>query len=149
MKNFKKYYKLIVFILVILIISILGVLIYKNLFQSSDSTRLDGIENYELTNEEINLVKEKFNELEGISKIDITTNYKIIKIFIEFNNDVDFQELDEISNESIELFSKNNLKFYDIEIFVETLNSEGTKQSRIGYKHKLNSEFTWNRWLDE
>lgn len=145
MKNFKKYYKLIVIILVILIISILGVLIYKNLFQSSDSNRLDGIENYELTKKEINSVKEKFNEIEGISEIDIFTNYKIIKIFMEFNSDVDFEELEKKSNESIELFSKNNLKFYDIEIFVEALNSEGTKYSKIGYKHKLNSKFTWNR----
>ena len=145
MKNFKKYYKLIVIAVVILIISILGVLIYKNLFQSGDSNRLDGIENYELTKEEINSVKEKFNEIEGISSIDIFTNYKIIKIFMAFNSDVNFEDLEEKSNESIELFSKKNLKFYDIEIFVEALDSEGTKYSKIGYKHKLNSEFTWNR----
>ena len=44
-----------------------------------------------------------------------------------------------------ECFSEDNLKFYDIEIFVELLDSKGNKYSKIGYKHKSNSEFTWNR----
>ncbi len=145
MKKIKKYYKLILLALIILIVVILGVFIYKNLFQTNDNGRLEEIENHKLTKKEINLVKEKFNEIESIVNVDISTNYKIIKIFVEFNGDVDFDNIKKISNESIEKFSKDNLKFYDIEIFVELLDSEGNKNSKIGYKHKSNSEFTWNR----
>lgn len=145
MKKIKKYYKLILIILIVLIVAILGFFIYKNLFQSNDNGRLEAIENHELTKKEINLVKEKFNELEHIVNIDISTNYKIIKIFVEFDDKVDFNNIKKISNESVEHFSEDNLKFYDIEIFVELLDSEGNKYSKIGYKHKSNSEFTWNR----
>jgi hypothetical protein len=144
MKKIKKNYKLIIIALIILIIAILGIFICKNLFQLNDNGRLEGIENHKLTEKEIGLVKEKFNELEDIVDIDISTNYKIIKIFLEFN-DTDFEDIKKISDESVEKFSKDNLEFYDIEIFVELLDSEGNKYSKIGYKHKSSSEFTWNR----
>ena len=73
------------------------------------------------------------------SQIKSSTYKKLVNTYydkVQKGND-----LDDIS----ELFSKNNLKFYDIEIFVEALNSEGVKYSKMGYKHKLNTEFTWNR----
>ena len=144
MKKIKKNYKLIIIALIILIIAILGIFICKNLFQLNDNGRLEGIENHKLTEKEIGLVKEKFNELEDIVDVDIFTNYKIIKIFLELN-DTDFEDIKKISDESVEKFSKDNLEFYDIEIFVELLDSEGNKYSKIGYKHKSSSEFTWNR----
>lgn len=145
MKQVKKHYKLIITVLVILIIAVFGIFIYKNIFQEGVSERLEGIENYKVTKKEINLVKEKINELEGVSSIDISTNYKIIKIFIELEKNVDFDKVKQISNDATKKFSEENLSFYDVEIFIDCLDEEIETYPKIGYKYKTNSEFTWNR----
>ena len=48
------------------------------------SKRLEGIENYNLTSEEVNAVKEKINELENIESIDVHTNDELTKIITIF-----------------------------------------------------------------
>ena len=146
MKKIKKYYKWIIVAIAILIVSILTVLIYKNLFEQGTSRRLEGIENHELTKKEIKLVKESISELEEVNSVSVSTNYKIIKIFIELNEDIEFDDISELSAEAVNNLSKKNLKFYDIEIFIDSLNEESEIYPRIGYKHKTNSDFTWNRW---
>lgn len=145
MKKTKKYFNLVLIFIIILIIGVLCFFICKNLFYTNDSDRLSEIEKYVLTSEEINLVKEQFAEVEQIKSIDVFSNYKIIKIMIELESDVDFDIIKEISNKVTSKFSEDNLKYYDIEIFVNTLNKESEIYPKIGYKHKMNSDFTWNR----
>lgn len=145
MKKLKKYYKVIIAVLVVIVILVLSLFIYKNIFQGSSSNRLDNIENYKLTKKEISLVEEKLNEIGNIENIDIYTNYKIIKIFIELKEDVNFEDVDKISNEAIEKFSSDNLEFYDLEIFVDSKNEKSEVYPKIGYKYKTNSKFAWNR----
>jgi len=145
MKKLKKYYKWIIMFLVIAIISILAILICKNLFSQGESNRLDDIENHEITQKEINLVKENLNKLDAIQHIDISTNYKLIKIFIQLKEEIELDDVNRIANESINNFSEKNINFYDVEIFVDCMNEESKIYPKIGYKHKSNSEFTWNR----
>lgn len=145
MKKFKKYYKLIIVVLVLIIFVVLGVFIYKNLFQGSGADRLENVENYKLTKKEKNKVKDKINELSKIENIKVYTNNKIIKIFIELEEDIDFDDVKDVSNELIECFSSDNLKFYDLEIFITSKNKESEVYPKIGYKHKSDSKFTWNR----
>lgn len=145
MKILKKNYKLIIVALIIIVIFILGLFIYKNIFKENSSNRLENIEKYKLTKKEINSVNDKINELKNIDSIDVYTNNKIIKIFVELKEDVDFEDVEEVSNELLESFKEDNLKFYDVEIFIDSKNDDSKVYPKIGYKHKTNSEFTWNR----
>ena len=145
MKKLKKYYKWLILAIVLIIVSVLLLLICKNLFNNEVSNRLEGADNHKITKNEIDLVKETLNEIEAIEDVNISTNYKIIKIFIEIKEDIDLKKIDEIATESLSGFSEKNLKFYDVEVFVECLNEESEIYPKIGYKHKSNSEFTWNR----
>lgn len=145
MKKLKKYYKIIIAALILVIISVLSFLIYVNIFKEGDSNRLENINEHELTKKEISKVKETFNELDQIKSIKIYTNYKIIKIYITLEDEVSLDKIDKLSNKAIEDFNDKNIEYYDIEIFVECLNEESEAYPKIGYKHKTNSEFTWNR----
>lgn len=140
-----KYIKYLLIFVVVLVIVVLIALIYRNLFAESNSTRLEGIENYELTKGEISSVKEKINTLENIESVDVYTNYKIIKIFVHLSEDIEFDKIKDISNQVIEEFSEENLGYYDLEFFVESSNEESEIYPKVGYKHKSNSEFVWNR----
>lgn len=145
MKKNKKIYKLIFILVTLLIIGVLGFLVLKTMFSSNSANRLEGIENYPLTEEEKTAVNTKLTEMEKINSIEIYTNYKIIKIMIELSEDIEFKEIKTVSNEIISCFSDKNLSYYDIEIFINSLNEESEIYPKIGYKHKMNSEFTWNR----
>lgn len=145
MKKLKKYYKIILVFLIVSIIILLGYLVFKNLFYSEESNRLEGIEEYVVTSDEIEKVKEKLNEIENIDVVDIYTNYKIIKISIELNEDIDFEDIKKISNEALINFKEENLGYYDVEIFVNSKDENSDIYPKIGYKHKTNLEFTWNR----
>lgn len=138
-----KRYKYIIAFAIILIILISGIMIYKNLFADSGSNRFEGIENYKLTNDEINSVKEKLNELQNIDDINIYTNSKIIKIFVKLTDDVEFEQVKNISSQVLTSFKEENLNYYDVEIFVESLNENSQTYPKIGYKHKTNTEFVW------
>lgn len=144
-KFFKKYYKLLIIMLILIIIAILGIFIYKEMFEVGVSNRLEGIEEYNLTKKEIKAVKEKLSEIENIDSVDISTNYKIIKIFLDLKDDTDFEDVKEICNASVEEFSEKNLSFYDLEIFIESKNKDSEVYPKIGYKYKTNLEFVWNR----
>lgn len=148
MKKLKKYYKLIIMFLIILVIITLGVLIYINIFKEGNNNRFEGIEKYKLTKKEKEKIEEKLNEIGNIKNIDIEVQEesKIIKIFVDLNEDTESETIEKISDELVEEISEKNLSFYDIEVFVECTNKEKcTMEDKIGYKHKSLSEFTWNR----
>ena len=145
MKKLKKYYKIIIAVLIVVVISILSFLIYINLFKENDSNRLENIDEHKLTKKEISKAKETFEELEQLKGIKEYTNNKIIKIYITLEEEVKLDEIDKLSKEVIDDFKEKNIKYYDIEIFVECLDKESKIYPKIGYKHKTNSEFKWNR----
>lgn len=126
-----------------LTIFIAGFMVYKTLFSSSASSRFDGIEKHKLTNDEINSAKEKVNELENVKSVDVYLNKKIIRVYIKLESDTDFDKIKEVSNQLITSFKDDNLSFYDLEVFVESLNEESEIYPKIGYKHKKSSEFVW------
>ena len=141
MKKNKK--KIIIITVIVVLTSVLLFLVYNSLFSSSNSTRYDGIENYELTKKEISSVKDKLNELDNVKSVDVYINSKIIKIILKLSEDIDLESVKTKANEALSGLSEDNLEYYDVEIFVDSLNEESEVYPQIGYKFKTNSEFSW------
>lgn len=127
----------------ILVVILIGFMIYKNLFAGTNSSRYDGIENYNLTNEEKNNITERINELDNVKSVDVYITSKIIKILVKLSDDVDFAKVQDVSNQVLSDISEDNLSFYDVEIFFESENKDSDVYPKIGYKHKKNTEFSW------
>lgn len=138
-----KIMKYIIIFIIILIFIIGGVLVYKNIFASTNNTRLEDTENYKLKNKEIDSAKDVLNEIEKVESIDIYANVKIIKIIVKLTEDVDFEIVKEISNKALQSFSEENLNYYDVEIFVSSANEESEIYPQIGYKFKTEEKFAW------
>lgn len=139
----KKIVKLIVVLLVLIIAFISIFMIYKNLFASSNNTRYEGIEKHKLTNNEKNAIEDVLNEIENIEELEVFVSSKIIKMIVNLKEDIDFEQVKNISNQAITKISEKNLKFYDVEIYVDSMNEESEVYPQIGYKHKSKSEFSW------
>ncbi len=139
----KKIPKLIPIIIVALIILILLILIYNNLFKSSSSSRFKDLDKYELTDSEVSDVKSTFDNLDNLNKVSVYIKSKIIRIYLVLNDDVELKKVEELADSSINKISEKNLKYFDVEIFIESLNKESTVYPKIGYKHKSQTKFTW------
>ena len=139
----KKSIKYIIIAIVLLSIIVFSFIIYKNIFAQSNSSRYEDIENYKLTKNEINSIKKEINVLDQIKAIDVYVDSKIIKIVVKLNDDIDPNKVKEIANKSLTGIDKENLTYYDVEFFVESLNEKSEIYPQIGYKFKTSSEFSW------
>ena len=143
MKKFIKDNKKIITIVgVALLIIIAFVLLYKIFFGSSGSDRYEGIKSHKLSKTEISDVKKVVNELDNVKSVEVYTESKIIKIFVNLSDDVDFDKTKDIATKSISKIDKKNIKFYDIEFFVDA-KKDSKIYPRIGYKHKSSENFVW------
>ena len=139
----KKSIKYIIILIVVILIVAFSILIYNNLFASSESLRYKDIEKHKLTNNEINSVKDKVIELENVDDVDVYVNSKIIKIVVKLKEDINFENIKTKANETISSFSEKNVEYYDIEFFVASKNEESEIYPQIGYKFKTNESFSW------
>ncbi len=137
----KKYIKYIISAVVVILIGLFSILIYINLFAGKNDTRFKDKYKYTLSDEEINSIKEKVNELGSVDSVDVYINSKIIKILVKLNEDVKFDTVKAKANEVIPSISEENLSYYDVEFLVDKQDSEIYPQ--IGYKFKANQEFSW------
>ena len=135
----KKLVAIIAVIIIIVLIGIIGI----NLFSGTGSPRIKNNEKHSLSNDEKNAVKDKLSEIDNVDSVKVYKNIKIIKIVVNLTDDADFEQVKNKSNEAIEYFDEENLGFYDVEIYVSSDNKESEVYPKIGYKHKLNKEFTW------
>lgn len=140
MKN-KKVIKLAIIILITIIILGVGFVVIKNLFGGSSNDRLAESSKYKLSNNEKDAVIDKLEEIGNVKNAKVFINKKIIKIIVNLEGDIDSSKVTEVSNQAITLFNKKNLKYFDVEIFVNS--DKQDVEPMVGYKHKTNEQFSW------
>ena len=128
---------------VIFLIVLLLFFIYLNLFKNNSSSRFKNASKYVLSNNEINSVKQEISDLDKVKKVSVKTNNKIINIYVKLEEDIEFDELSTVLNNTINNFKDKNLKYYDIEVFIDSENKKSEIYPKIGYKHKTSQEFVW------
>ena len=138
-----------VVVLALAVVSLFGYIVYKNIFASVESRRYEGIEEHKVTAEEINGIKEVFEGVEEISKIEVYTESnknsksRIIKTRITLTKDVSFEGMKTLCNSMVEKVSEENLAYYDLEVFISSNDETSEVYPQIGYKHRSNTVFSW------
>lgn len=144
----KKSKNLIVAIFVFLLVLLVFFLVFKVFFQKEESAiygnRLEGIEKVELTKSKKEKIKDN---LEDISEdISIRTQGKIINIKVVLNENVSRSDAKKMGEKVTSALSKEQLEFYDIQLFVDKVDTEDAKLFPIiGYKNHSSDKFTWTK----
>jgi len=149
MKYIKKN-KLTVFIIAIfVIIVIIGGYLYNVLFASGNKekygNRLDGIEEVEITKKQYKEIANKLKENENVLKVTTDLKGKIVNIIITVKDEVTKEVAKEIAATSLTSFDDEQLKFYDIQIFVKKDNQELNDFPIIGYKQNGKDGLSWSK----
>lgn len=129
-------------ILLILLIQVKNIF-FPNAGNAIYGNRLDGIDKVKVSDTVKTEVKNKLKE-EATSKVSVRTSGRIVEIIITVNSDVSVETAKEYANKAIEPFSKEQLKYYDFQVFV-TKDSDAKEFPIIGYRHHKNDNFVWTK----
>ncbi len=149
MKYIKKN-KLTVFIIVIFVVLVfIGAYIY-NLFFSSGrkeayGNRLDGIEEVRISDDTYKQIVKSLKENKTVTDASTDCKGKIVNIIITVTDEETKENAKKISETVLKHFDKEQLEFYDIQVFVKKNNAELNDFPIIGYKQNGKSGFTWTK----
>lgn len=131
---------------VILVILIVGFLILRTLLPDYGKgyygNRLEDIQKYTISNDTINRLKSELEQKEGIKKVDYHLEGRLIGINISVDSKLDKAVAKENANVILSVFTKEELSYYDIEVFLLS-EEESEVYPTIGYKHKTSDAFVW------
>lgn len=158
MKNFqdflKKHKKKLIILAIVLIVVIICLFAFKQILSYLNPNKKESVygdrceltESIMITDERKEKVKEAIESYENIkvSTIDIKCN--LIDIVINVDNSVEEKTVKSMSDKVLEAFSKEELKYYEIELMVNW--PDDLEKAMMGTHHKMingemNDHFVW------
>ena len=104
--------------------------------------RLDGIESHKISNSVVNDIKDNVESQEGVTKVTYHREGRILNFTINVEGSVAPDKAKEYANLVIDGISKKNLKYYDVQIYLDS--DDNTKDyPTAGYKHKSSDSISW------
>lgn len=142
--------KLTVFIIAIFVVFvIMGGYLYNALFANGRSgiygDRLEGIDSVKISDKQYKNIKSKLKENENVTKVSTDLKGKIVNIIITVKDEVSKDDAKNIAATSLTEFDEEQLKFYDIQIFVKKDNKDLNDFPIIGYKQNGKDGLTWSK----
>lgn len=146
--NFIKKNKVTIIIIAIFAICVFVVMGLINAFFPEEGiaiygNRLDGIDKVAVSDATLKDLEEKFKD-DAVKSVSARINGKTINIEIVVNDDVDPGTAKIYGEKSLEVFSKEQKEFYDIQIFAKK-DIETVEYPIIGYKHKSKESLSWTK----
>lgn len=144
-KHKKESIILITFSAIILICLITFLVMWFGVNGNKYGNRLDGIKAVPLSDSYLKDISDKLGKKSIVSKTTIDVEGRLVNLIITIKNgtaEADAKALSKIVKDN---FTKDELAFYDIQIFV--VDSGSDKESLypiIGYKHKTSDDFVWS-----
>ena len=139
-----------IFILIVFIVFMFILAYFKNLYWDNNDkaaygNRLDGIENYELTDEEVDKVKKSIKSDEDVLEVTYRQEGRIINIRLKVTDTITDDNAKKMCNDFIKLFTEKQLSFFSIQFYV--YKDDATKKDFpiIGYKHYGNKSVSWTK----
>lgn len=136
-------------IVIFVVVVLIGAYLYNLLFTSGRrqayGNRLDGIETVEITDKQYEEIKDKLTSNDNVTSVTTDLKGKIVNIIITVKDEVTKDDAKSIAATSLEKFDAEQLKFYDIQIFVKKDNDALNDFPIIGYKQNGKDGLTWTK----
>lgn len=134
------------------ILFVIMLVIFISLFfgngEGKYGNRLDGIEEVELSKNQLKDIEKALKEDERIADAKVRLQGKIVYINFEINPDVSTDTAKEIASSTLENFSEEELSFYDFGYLVKWITIDEEEKEQInaiaGTKHHLLENITWS-----
>lgn len=149
MKYVKKH-KFTIFVIVIFIVAVIGSFFAFDLFFSNSGkpeygNRLDGIENAEVTSENISKIKEELKNNDKVKETNVNISGRTLNIIITVDDNLDLSDAKKIGESSYSNLKENQIQFYSIQIFISKKDEEKNNFPIIGYKQRGTTKLVWTK----
>ena len=110
-------------------------------------SRLAGIEDVKLDKNIGKDIEEKLKENEIVDDVETDLKGKTYYILIYLVDNSDVNTIVEDAENIIDIFTKDELNFYDIQVFItstiDTEEGDKTDKTIVGYRNSYKEEFSW------
>ncbi|MBQ6285393.1 MAG: hypothetical protein IJK67_03675 [Bacilli bacterium] len=142
--------KIIVVLLLILVVcfAVIGFLFYKYFYSGTSSSkygdRLEGIENYVLSDSLEEDIQSVYKDIKSVDKVKVTVEGKIIYINIAFKESIKVETAQAEAIKALDKIGENNLTFYDVQyILTYTGEEENENFPVFGAKSSSSLKVVW------
>lgn len=138
-------------IILIICVIVICVVSLTYFYGSSDTVygnRLEGLENYKLSEILFNDIKGSLKENESVKEVSVRNKGKILYINIEFVEETKMEDAKAIAATTISLFNEDELSIYDIEYTITCLSTaEFVGYTLMGARNANGiGEIVWNNY---
>lgn len=134
-----------IFIVLVVLAAILKNMFFINTGQPVYGNRLDGIDDVEISSSQYNDLEKKLKDNKIVTAVESNLDGRIINIIVTVKDDASKKDAKKLSSAVVDSFSKEQLAFYDIQIFVKKADKKQDDFPIIGYKHNSKSDFYWTK----
>lgn len=152
-RNLLTIFVIIVFIIGMLVLSYFKKLYWDNNDKAAYGSRLDGIENYKLTDEEINTLKETISKDDDVLDLEVSTEGKIINIKVKATERLEVKNAKTMASNWVKLIPDDTRSFFSVQFYFykETAKNDNSEEEKtssfpiIGYLHYGNNTISWTK----
>ena len=158
MKRLKKAYQenrvfVILMTIVLICVVIMAICLVNYFYGTKDSSvygsRLDGIENVEVTNSKLSEIENKIKEDASVETVSIIIKGKLIYTTILFNDTVTLVDAQSKAVQVLDSFSEEEKAFYDFHFMLKQKASDKGEGFNIsGAKNVSGTNLVWNNNLE-
>lgn len=142
-----KYTIIVIIVFLALVVSFVEI---KNILVPDEGkavygNRLDGIEKHPLKTSDLESIEKSIKEQEKVNDVSSKLHGKIINITITVQDDVSINDAKTLATNTISLFTKDDLSFYSLQVFVKKENEKLNNFPIIGYKDAGSEEMFFTK----
>lgn len=142
-KLWNKNRVLFVLIMILIVCFIAIICVALTFFYSKNTspygTRLEKVDKYPITAKDKESYKDAVLNKEHVKKVSLNIKVRTIYIKIDFDNEISLDDAKKVAESSLDLISKKNLKYYDIEFILSSDNF-----TIFGAKNAVIDHVSWN-----
>lgn len=136
--------------LILSIIFLIGVISYlmPNTKESVYGDRCDFTEEYKVDSERESKIKDFLKDYEGMNLENFEVKCNLINIIVKVDDKTSFSKVKSMGKKLLSVFNEDELKYYDIQLMVNSNKEDSDDYPRIGSHHKeingsTNEDFIW------
>ena len=128
---------------------LIGFLFYKYFYSGISTskygdTRLEGIENYPLSENLESEINELYKEEKSVNKVKVDVEGRIIYIIVDFKESIKVDSAKSIATKALDKIGEENLKFYEVQyILTYSGEEENANYPVLGSKNANSLKVVW------
>ena len=148
LKELKKNKYTTIAIIVFFVLIILGFVLYKFLFPNQGKpvygNRLDGIENVAISSNDLKDLDAKLSRNDKVVKSKSDLKGRTVNVILTVKKQTSVNDAKALTSAVTKEFDKEQLSYFDFQVFIVSESEEDTGYPIIGYKSKVNDSFSFS-----